>query len=115
MPSRVRLAIVAAALLMLGAAITRASEPEGVPMTAAEHLAAANAYDAEAKQDLEKAASHQLMADRYEHATVPQKGLAVPMTAMANHCRKLAESYKQAASEAGSLSKIHREAAKAAK
>ena len=116
MMTRKTLAIIAATIVVLGASTARAADPEeAVPSTPAEHATAASAYDAEAKQAQEKSASHQLMANRYRNAPVPQKGLNVPMTAMANHCQKLADSYKQAASEATSLAEIHRDAATAAK
>jgi hypothetical protein len=81
-------------------------------MSSAEHAAAADAYDAEAKEAREKASTHALMARRYRNAAAPPKGIAVPFTPMANHCQKLADSYAAAASEATTLANLHREAGK---
>lgn len=96
-------------LALLGSIVSRAQE--AAPMTAAEHASLAQAYEAEAKQAQEKVAQHQLMLSRYKNAPTIQKGLNVPMAPMVGHCQKLVDSYKQVASEAGELAKMHRQAA----
>lgn len=108
---KTRLFLVSATLLIasLGSMVGRAQD--ATPMTAAEHASLAQAYQAEAKQAQEKVAQHQLMLSRYKNAPTLQKGLSVPTAPMVAHCQKLVDSYKQVASEAGELAKIHRQAA----
>jgi hypothetical protein len=102
----------AAAIAVLTTSMARGADQEAAPpMTSEDHAAAASAYDAEAKEAKQKAASHDLMASRYRNAPASQKGLNVPTTPMANHCEKLADSYEQVAGEASALADLHRAAA----
>jgi hypothetical protein len=100
-----------AAAIVMAALAAAVHAQDTAPMTAAEHSAAADAYQTEAKQAQEKAAQHQLMLSRYKNAATSQKALVVPKAPMVNHCQKLVDSYGQVASEASELSKLHRAAA----
>ena len=78
-----------------------------------DHAALAAMYAADAKTLRDKAASHELMLARYEHASVPSKGVAFPKAALVQHCRKLVAAYKEAATDAEQMAKMERELAKA--
>ena len=109
------LSLLTVALMSALPIVLARAEDGSSSMTAAEHASAASAYEAEAGEAKKKAAAHSLMASRYRNASAPQKGLNVPGAPMANHCQKLADSYKSAASEADSLATLHRAAAAEAK
>lgn len=107
-----KLSILVAMLVVAGTTTASVSEPPATPpMTQADHASAAAAYEAEAKEARQKAASHELMASRYRNTSASQKGLNVPTTAMASHCEKLAGAYEQAGVEASALADLHRAAA----
>lgn len=83
-----------------------AQDDEGA-MTAAEHATAAQGYQAEAKQAQEHIAEHERMLQRYRSFTMSPKAANLPKGAMIRHCQKLIDGYKQVASQAGDLAKIH--------
>lgn len=78
-----------------------------------DHMALAAMYAGEAKTLRAKAASHQLMLERYDRATLPSKGIAFPKAALVQHCRRLVASYSDAAKQAEELAKTERELARA--
>ena len=80
-----------------------------------DHAAMASDYQAEAKEAQAKAASHQLMLDRYKNMPMLPKGSPVTRDQMVKHCQKLVDSYKETATEAGDLAKAHQSMAQPAK
>ena len=79
-----------------------------------DHAALAKMYQADAAELRKKAASHQVMLERYKNAVAPPKGIPFPKEAMVEHCRKLISSYEQAAKDADEMAKMERELAQAA-
>ena len=105
--------IVILAMLMTLAGVVPASAADTAPASPAEHLAAASAYEAEANDARQKAALHEQAASRHRNAPRMQKGTGVSAAALARHCQTLADAYGRAASEADSLARLHRDAARA--
>jgi len=101
----------AAGLLCTAMLTAPAFGEEAAPMDAAEHQSMAKSYQDESKEAAEKVASHTLMLNRYKTAPILPKGSPLPKREMVNHCQKLVDAYKQAATEAGSLAKLHQQAA----
>ena len=92
--------VLAATLLMtlpLGA-------QDDVPM---DNAAMASSYQAEAKEAQAKAASHELMLNRYKNQMTFPKGSPTSKEQMVKHCQKLVDSYKEAAAQANDLAKAH--------
>lgn len=102
-----------AALLILGMASRQALAADEMP-SITDHAALASMYSGDAKVLREKAASHQLMLERYEKpAFFPSKGIAFPKAALVQHCRKLVASYTESAKDADQMAKMERELAQA--
>jgi len=105
-----------AALALVGAATAAAPGEVVTPAqieaatTAEQHEAIARSYDEEAVASERRAESHAKMAETYRHVHKKTSG-----TSMANHCSRLEEGYRNAASEYRKLAAEHREMAAAAR
>ena len=103
------LALVGAAAAAAGEAVTQAQIEAAT--TALQHEAIARSYDEEATATELRAKSHAKMAQTYRLASSSK----MPGASMANHCNRLEEAYRSAASEYRMLAEEHRKMAAAAK
>jgi len=85
-----------------------------MPKTAAEYNAAAAKYDQEAVGLDAKAAHHAQMAALYSARATSGSKQEATFRTLANHCERLAESYRLSAAEARATAQVHRDMAKAA-
>lgn len=105
-----------AALALLGAAAAATDHGGVTPAqieaakTSEQHEAIARSYDEEATEAEGRAASHAMMAQTYRLAYAK-----TPRESMANHCSRLEETYRSAASEYRKLAEEHRKMAADAK
>jgi hypothetical protein len=83
-----------------------------MPQSAADYTAAAAKYDQEAAQLDSVAKRHGEMAALYRSRAIPGSKQQTVYFTLANHCEKLAESYRKAAAEARMTAQSHRDLAK---
>ena len=108
--------LLATAMLATANRSTRALAEEMPAMSMpaqTDHAALAAMYEADARSLQQKVASHQLMLERYRNAPALPKGSPFPKEVLVNHCRKLVESYQQAAKDAQEMAKMEQQLAQA--
>lgn len=105
--------------LIGGCGQKRLHEVGGMPMeqaieeanTRADHEALADHYQQEADALMEKAETHEKMAEKYAKTDYPKLGMEGEGE---RHCRSLARKYREAAEENLALAKMHRQLAEEA-
>lgn len=85
-----------------------------MPKTAADYSAEAAKYDREAVELDAKVAQHAKMAAQYRGLSSGGSKPATAFLSLADHCERLAESYRKAALEARATAQSHRDMARMA-
>ena len=106
------MALVAGGLVATSLPSVAADTEVAMPSTAAEHTAEAAKYEQEARDLDAKAARHIDLASGYQARASAGSKQGTSLNSLAEHCKRLAKAYSQAAVEARDMAKMHREMAK---
>lgn len=113
-------AFAVAAITLAACTTQRPTAPAGAELKVesaslrVDHEGLASRYEAQAAADTAAARRHQGYAATYRKNTSPKSGPQEHLV-LAEHCEKLAGTYRQAAEENTALAKLHRELAAAAR